>query len=295
MNSTTGSILVTGSSGFLGGNVARHLASSGHAVRGFDLIPPTTHDISTTIGDLTDAQSVMAAVAGFDTVVHFGGIGDTELATRDPGLAASVNVLGTTNIGLAAARHDARVLYASTWEVYAPQISGEIDENFALAPSDAYSVSKLGGEMMLGALHESQGLRVAILRLGTAFGTGMRPNSVFERLTHAAQSGEVLSVHGDDGQFRQFTHATDIALGVERVIDQPWASEVINLVAPEVVTILQLAEIVAARYGSSIEFVPSRSIDPPSAIVSSAKARLLYGWEPAAPFSERMNTYLTQR
>jgi len=114
MNSTTGSILVTGSSGFLGGNVARHLASSGHAVRGFDLISPTSHDISTTIGDLTDAQSVMAAVAGFDTVVHFGGIGDTELATRDPGLAASVNVVGTTNIGLAAARHDARVLYAST-------------------------------------------------------------------------------------------------------------------------------------------------------------------------------------
>ena len=295
MNPTGGAVLVTGSSGFLGGNVARHLVQSGHEVRGFDLNSPLTHDISTTIGDLADVHSVMAAVTGCETVVHFGGIGDTELATREPALAASVNVVGTTNVGLAAAHHHAHVVYASTWEVYAPKISGEIDESFSVSPSDAYSVSKLGGEMMLRALHESQGLSVTILRLGTSYGSGMRPNSVFERFKHAAQSGKPLSVHGDGGQFRQFTHAADIALGVERVIAQPWESEVVNLVAPEVVTILQLAEIVAGHYGSSIEFAPSRAIDPPSAIVSSAKAKLLFGWEPAAPFIERMNEYLTQR
>ena len=75
-------ILVTGSAGFLGGHVARHLVGGGHDVKGFDAAPSSATEYESVIGDLLDTESVTAAAEGVDAVCHLGAIGDVYLAAE---------------------------------------------------------------------------------------------------------------------------------------------------------------------------------------------------------------------
>ncbi len=278
-------ILVTGSSGFLGRHVARFLASDGaHDVTGFDLRPSPDGSLATLEGDLCDPGAVREAVRGTDAVVHFGGVGDIYLATERPELAAQANVVGTTNVAVAAAQAGARVVYASTWEVYAPPVSDPVDEGHPCRPGHIYGATKLGGEHVLRALHEHDGLPVVILRLGTAYGLQMRPNTVFSRFADAARDGRPLMVQGSGLQWRQFTHTSDIARAVVLAAASEIGDATLNIVAEELVTIRALAETVADRYGATVAFAPERSGDPPSARITSAEAARTLGWHAEVAF-----------
>jgi UDP-glucose 4-epimerase len=287
--------LVTGSSGFLGRHVAEHLSSRGGCdVTGFDLRPRSSDNFATVAGDLCDLDAVVQAVQGMDIVVHFGGVGDVDLATTHPELAATANVVGTTNIGLAARQAGARVVYASTWEVYGSPLYDPVDERHPCNPAHAYGVTKLAGEQMLRAAHHGDDLHVAILRIGTAYGSGMRPNAVFSRFSEGGRSGLPIVVHGSGRQWRQFTHTSDIARAVELAIGSSDPFSTLNIVSEESVTILQLAELVSRRYGVPVTFGSEREGDAPSARISSEAAGLTLGWRAEVAFADGLSELLSQ-
>ncbi len=286
-------VLVTGSSGFLGRHVAEHLAGlASFEVGGFDVRPMRHDHFATTVGDLCDLDAVERAITGADVVVHFGGIGDVDVATEHPELAAEANVVGSMNVAVASQRTGARVVYASTWEVYGPPHFDPVDEQHPCDPGHVYGATKLAGEQMLRAIQQSGDLPLAILRLGTAYGPGMRPNAVFSRFSDTARDGRAITVHGSGGQWRQFTHTTDIVRAVRLAVESDREDLTVNVVSEEAVTIRELAEIVSLRYGVPVEFGAERHGDPPSSMISSAQAALLLGWSAHVPFRDGLGALL---
>lgn len=285
-------VLVTGGAGFLGRHISRRLLHDGHRVVVFDMARPSESNIDWLQGDLRDSEQVDAAVADMDVVCHVGAIGDVYLATEKPEIAAAVNVTGSVNVGVAAARHGARVIYASTWEVYGRPVYEPMDEDHPCDPDHPYNITKLAGERMLLALGRTHHFPVLSLRLGTAYGVGLRPNSVFRIFIDRARNGEAITVQGDGSQSRQFTHASDIARAFSLACESTLGGIVLNIVGSEVVTIKELAKAVVERYPVDLSFGPSRAGDISPALVSSERARQLLGWHADTSFQAGLTELL---
>ncbi|MGH8923784.1 MAG: NAD-dependent epimerase/dehydratase family protein [Acidimicrobiia bacterium] len=286
-------VLVTGGAGFLGRHVVRRLAADGFDVTAFDS-QPVTDDVRSVSADLLDSEAVEKAVDGQDVVCHIGAIGDVYLAAADPRLAAAVNVTGTANVGEAARKAGARVVYASTWEVYGLPEWEPIDEAHPCSPDHPYSITKLAGERMLLAADHLSDVPTLALRLGTAFGSGLRTNSVFRLFIDRARRREPITIMGDGSQARQFTHATDIARSFSLACRSELRGLALNTVADEAISIKQLAEAVISRLPTELVFAPARPGDVPPALVSSAKIKELLGWEPLVSFDEGVAELIDQ-
>ncbi|MFV2001284.1 MAG: NAD-dependent epimerase/dehydratase family protein [Acidimicrobiia bacterium] len=282
-------ILVTGASGFLGRHVVRRLQQDGFDVTGFDLVKTDDQELRFITGDLRDAEQVSAAVLGNDVVCHIGAIGDVYLAAEQPSLAAEVNVGGTSHIADAAVAAGARVVYASTWEVYGDVHYEPIDEDHPRDPDHPYNITKLGGESMLLAAGRLRDLSMLALRLGTAYGSGLRPNSVFRLFIDRARRGEPIKILGDGLQSRQFVHASDIARAFSMACVSDATGMALNTVAEEPISIKELAEAVVARFPTQIEHGPSRPGDVPPALISSRRIGEVLGWKPRVSFTEGLS------
>jgi len=286
-------ILVTGAAGFLGRHIARRFRDTGWRVTGFDVTGFDEPGVESSQGDLTEANSVDHMVAAHDVVAHVGAIGDVYLAGAEPTLAASVNVVGTANVIEAAVRHGTRVVYASTWEVYGEPRYQPIDEQHPTMPDHPYSITKLAGESLLLASSRLRQVPAIALRLGTAYGPGLRANSVFRLFIDRARNHEPITIQGDGSQGRQFTHAYDIARAFELAASSPLSGIAFNVVAPETVTIKELAERVVERYPTELTFGEPRPGDVPPALVSAERAKEELGWQPYMPFSEGLDDLIT--
>ncbi|MGB7861064.1 MAG: NAD-dependent epimerase/dehydratase family protein [Acidimicrobiia bacterium] len=278
-------IVVTGAAGFLGRHVARRFRDSGWQVTGFDQHPIDEPGIKSVRGDLLDPDSVAETISKASHVAHIGAIGDVYLAGENPALAASVNVVGTANVLAAAERFNSRVIYASTWEVYGEPERQPIDEDHPTRPDHPYNITKLAGESLVISRAELSGLSTIALRLGTAYGPGLRPNSVFRIFIDRARLGQPITIQGDGSQGRQFTNANDISRAFEIAASSDVSGVPINIVAPEVVTIRELADTIIERFPTSVEYGDPRPGDVPPALVSADRAGDLLEWKAEVPFN----------
>jgi UDP-glucose 4-epimerase len=282
--------VVTGGSGFLGSHVVEELLRRGHRVGIYDLNPPRRdlegqpgwHYLA---GDLSDLDSVASALTDAEVVCHLGGVGDVYLAAKEPATAAQRNVVGTANVCEAALRHKVgKVVYTSTWEVYGSPIYQPIDERHPCSPDHPYNITKYAGELIAMSYDRLRGLPVLALRLGSAYGLRMRPNSVFSIFIERALAGEPISIQGTGEQSRQFTHARDIArafvLGAESTVHH----EAVNIVSDESVTIRGLAELICEKLPTKLTHTLARSGDIAPARVSSKKASTLLDWQAEVRF-----------
>jgi len=285
-------VLVTGAAGFLAPHVARAFRQEGHEVRLTDLKKPADGGDSESIliADLADLEAMRSATEGVDVVCHLGGIGDVYLALERPDLAASANVVGTATLAEASQLNGVRKLvYASTWEVYGEPAYQPIDEDHPCRPDHPYGITKLAGERLALAYDSLKGLPAVALRLGTAYGTGMRPNSVFTIFIERAMQGQPITVQGSGEQARQFTHASDIGRAFVLAALSPARGAAFNVVAPASISIRQLANWIAEDLPTEITYGPWREGDVPSAEVSAEKAESLLGWKAEAGFREGLS------
>ena len=285
--------LVTGAAGFIGTHVSRALLGEGFEVTGYDQRESSVPGIKTVVGDLLDAETLTSAVRGQDVVVHIAAIGDVYLAATNPELAAAVNVTGSTNIALAAEAAGARVVYASTWEVYGDPVYEPVDEKHPCEPDHPYNITKLGGERMLLACDRLRNVPVLPLRMGTAYGLGMRPNSVFEIFIEKARNGEPITIQGDGSQGRQFTHARDIARAFVAAAKSEVRGMPLNVVSPEMISIKQLADMVTERFPTEVTYGEPRPGDVASSYVSAARIGEVLGWKAEVSFEEGMAELLS--
>ncbi|MGH8999825.1 MAG: NAD-dependent epimerase/dehydratase family protein [Acidimicrobiia bacterium] len=284
-------VLVTGAAGFLGRHVVRRLTADGFDVTGFD--QHAMDETPAIVGDLTDPESVMGAADGHEVICHVGAVGDVYLAAERPALAATVTVAGSANVAAAAAATGARVVYASTWEVYGRPAYEPIDEDHPCEPDHPYNITKLAGERLLLAADRLQGVPVLALRLGTAYGPGLRPNSVFRIFIDRARKGEPITIQGDGAQGRQFTHASDIANAFLMAAQSDLSGIAMNIVAPDSVSVRELAEKVVQRFPTELTFGEPRPGDVPPARVSAARAEELLGWQAVMPFDRGLDELIS--
>lgn len=286
-------VVVTGAAGFLGRHIARRFRDEGWQVTGFDVSPFEEDGIRSAQGDLTDANSVEQVAEGHDVIAHVGAIGDVYLAGDQPSLAAEVNVLGTANVAEVAVRHGLRLVYASTWEVYGHPSYQPLDEEHPTMPDHPYSITKLAGESLVLSAAALRSLSGVALRLGTAYGSGLRPNSVFRIFIDKARKGEPITIQGDGSQGRQFTHASDIANAFWLAAQSEVAGVAMNIVAPETVSVRRLAEMIVNRFPTELTFGEPRPGDVPPALVSAARAEELLGWKAVMPFDQGLDELIS--
>jgi UDP-glucose 4-epimerase len=278
--------VVTGGSGFLGSHVADVLAEHGHDVTVVDLAPTSRHRFVP--ADLQDRDRLGIAFKGAEFVCHLAAVGDVYLAAEKPWLAAQANVVGSANVCEAAlAAGVPKIVAASTWEVYGPPQYQPIDEAHPTAPDHPYNITKLAGERLgLAYGHLRTGLSVVQLRLATAYGTRMRPNSVFSLFINKALRGEPITIQGTGQQGRQFTAARDIGTAFGAALDRAANGAVYNTVGDEFITIKQLAELVTAEIPTKIVYTEARRADVPTAMVANALIKAELGWKPEIRFKD---------
>lgn len=280
-------VVVTGGAGFLGSHVADVLSEAGHDVLVFDQQPTSRH--SSVCGDLLDLDAVRSAFRGHDAVCHLGAIGDVYLAGQEPALAASVNVAGSAVVcDAAVAEGVGRLVVASTWEVYGPPEYQPMDEAHPCRPDHPYSITKLAGERMAISYHELRGLDVVALRLGTSFGTRMRPNSVFTTFIRRALDRTPITIHGSGEQGRQFTHARDIGSSFAAALQRGRPGHVYNIVAERMTSIRELAEKIVRVVPTELALGERRAGDVPSARVSARAALHDLDWSAQVDFDRAL-------
>jgi UDP-glucose 4-epimerase len=271
------SALVTGGAGFIGSHLVDRLVADGYEVTVLD-------DFSTgnaqNLGDRTsaprltvrhgsvlDGDLVDSLVANHSLVFHLAAAVGVRYIVDDPVGSVLTNVRGTENVLGSAARHGARLVLASTSEIYGRNTSVPFREDAerVLGPTWmhrwSYSTAKAVDEHLAFA-YSDRGLAVSIVRYFNSYGPRIDERgygSVVARFIAQALGGKPITVHGDGRQTRCFTYVSDTIEGTVRAATRPEAlGKVFNIGADQEITVLELAETVRDIVGSRspIELVP---------------------------------------
>jgi UDP-glucose 4-epimerase len=312
--------LITGAAGFIGSHLSESLLAQGHRVTGIDnlstgRIENIQHLFRHPLFDFARAsiqdEIVMDRLASqADIIIHLAAAVGVQLIVEKPVHTIETNVMGTEAVLQVALRYGAKVLIASTSEVYGKSTSFPFqeDSDVLLGPSSrsrwAYAASKLVDEFLALAYLQEQGLPVVIFRLFNTVGprqTG-RYGMVIPRFVQQALNNEPLSVHGDGQQSRCFLHVKDAVRGIIGLSEHPDAiGQVFNIGSMEEVTIVNLARKILQRidakkgqtnqteqsFGERIRFIPYEQAYKPGfedmqrRVPDNTKIHSHIGWQPS--------------
>jgi UDP-glucose 4-epimerase len=313
--------LITGGAGFIGSHLAEALLAHGHRVTIIDdLSTGRFENIAGLVGhplfrfaiDSITNETVLDRLASeCDVIFHLAAAVGVKLIVDRPVHTIETNVMGTEAVLKAALRYRAKVLVASTSEVYGKgnQIPFREEDDVVLGPTSrsrwAYAASKMVDEFLALAYHREKSLPVVIFRLFNTVGprqTGQY-GMVIPRFVRQALRDEPLTVYGDGQQSRCFLHVEDAVEAVLALAGSPEAvGGVFNIGSTEEVTVEQLAERVldaaedsrqeeiSPAQGSAgsrkITFIPYEQAyavgfeDMRKRVPDISKIRELTGWQP---------------
>lgn len=275
-------VLVTGGAGFIGSHLVDRLGVDGRRVTILDdfstgqranVADAERSGAKVAEGSVLDAELVDRLVAMHPLVFHLAAAVGVRHIVDDPLSSMLTNIRGTENILSSAERHGARVVVASTSEIYGrnPRVPFREEDDRVLGPTWthrwSYATAKAIDEHLAFA-YADRGLRVSIVRYFNAYGPRIDERgygSVVARFVSQALSGRPLTVHGDGQQTRCFTYVSDTVEGTIQCGTQDAAlGKVFNIGTTHEVSILALAEGVrtATRSSSPIEFTPYEASYP---------------------------------
>jgi UDP-glucose 4-epimerase len=265
-------VLVTGGAGFIGSHLVDRLLADGREVTVLDdLTTGSAENLAAHASDsrlrlvrktVLDQAVVEDLVSSHPLVFHLAAAVGVRTIVDDPLGSLLTNVNGTENVLGAAARYSARVLLASTSEVYgrSEQVPFREDGPRILGPTSvhrwSYATAKALDEHLAFA-YLDRGLRISIVRYFNSYGPRIRQSgygSVIARFAWQALSGQPLTVHGDGMQTRCFTFVSDTVDGTIRAASSDEAiGRVFNIGSDDEVSVMELARQVRSILRSSSE------------------------------------------
>ncbi len=295
------SVLVTGGAGFLGAHLCERLLAQGHEVLCVDnfftgtrrnvehLLPHPRfdlmrHDITFPLYVEVDAIYNLACPA---SPVHY---------QHDPVQTTKTSVHGAINMLGLAKRVGARILQASTSEVYGdPKVHPQREDYWGhvnpCGIRSCYDEGKRCAETLFFDYHRQHKLRIKVARIFNTYGPGMHPNDgrVISNFIIQALRNQPITVFGDGSQTRSFCYRDDLIEGLLRLMNSPDdVTGPINLGNPKEFTMVQLAELVIKLTGSNsrIAYQPLPSDDPTQRCPDINRAREWLGWSPTVELEE---------
>ena len=294
-------ILITGAAGFLGSHLCDRFLREGYDVVGMDnLITGDLRNLEHLFLEKAfsfynhDVSTFIHVPGELDFILHFASPASPIDYLKIPIQTLKVGSLGTHNcLGLAKAKN-ARILVASTSEVYGdPVVHPQTEEYWGnvnpVGPRGVYDEAKRFQEAMTMAYHTYHGLETRIIRIFNTYGPRMRLNDgrVLPAFIGQALRGEDLTVFGEGNQTRSFCYVDDLVEGIYRLLhsDYPYP---VNIGNPDEITILQFAEEIIKLTGTTQKIIhkPLPKDDPTQRQPNITKAREILGWEPKVSRAE---------
>ncbi len=295
-------ILITGAAGFLGSHLCDRFIKEGYHVIGMDNL---------ITGDMTNIEhlfplkefefhyhdvSKFVHVAGeLDYILHFASPASPIDYLQMPIQTMKVGALGTHNLLGLAKEKKARMLIASTSEVYGdPLVHPQVEEYWGnvnpIGPRGVYDEAKRFQEAITMAYHTYHGLETRIIRIFNTYGPRMRVNDgrVLPAFFSQAIRGEGLTVFGDGSQTRSFCYVDDLVEGIWRLLHSDYHMPV-NIGNPAEITIKEFGEEVLELVGNPKAKLIYKDLpkdDPKKRRPNITKAKEILGWEPQVTRAE---------
>ena len=280
-------VVVTGGAGFIGSHLADALIAKGLRVRVVDNFT-TGHrqylnpDAELLTADIRDARSLPPIFAGADCVFHTAALPRVMLSVEHPVETHITNVVGTLNV-LVAARDSGvrRVVFSGSSSVYGDQPILPLTESMAPNPLNPYALQKLTGEQYTRIFHKLFGLETITLRYFNVYGPRMTTEgayvTVISVFLRQKRAGELLTIHGDGTQTRDFTHVNDVVRANILAMDAVVADgRAINIGRGRNLSVNRIAELI----GGPTVHLPPRPGDARHTLADLSQAHAILGWEP---------------
>lgn len=294
-------VLITGAAGFLGSHLCDRFISEGYHVMGMDnLITGDLRNIEHLFSLEQfefynhDVSKFVHVPGDLKYILHFASPASPIDYLKIPIQTLKVGSLGTHNLlGLARSK-GARILVASTSEVYGDPTVHPQNEDYwgnvnPIGPRGVYDEAKRFQEAITMAYHTYHGLETRIVRIFNTYGPRMRLNDgrVLPAFIGQALRGEDLTVFGDGSQTRSFCYVDDLVEGIYRLLLSDYAYPV-NVGNPDEITIAEFAEEIIGLTATSqkVIYKPLPVDDPKQRQPDISRARSILGWEPRVSRSE---------
>lgn len=294
-------ILVTGGAGFLGSHFTELLLREGHQVLVADNYftgsrSNLTHLFDHDSFELIRHDVTLPLYVEVDAIVNLACPASPIHYQRNPVQTLKTSVLGAVNMLGLAKRTGARILQASTSEVYGdPKISPQVESYWGnvnpIGIRSCYDEGKRAAESLFFDYHRQYKIDIKIARIFNTYGPKMAIDDgrVVSNFIIQALKGHPISIYGDGSQTRSFCYVSDLIDGLNRLLfSGPDIHGPINIGNPYEFTILQLAELVIelTNSKSKIVFSPLPSDDPKQRKPDISLAREILGWTPSIELRE---------
>jgi UDP-glucose 4-epimerase len=295
-------VLVTGTTGFIGSELAPRLSKIGHDVYCLErymsghYTPNGRKQLQTVYANLNDHFAIRNTIKTVqpEIIVHLAALTPVAYSYDRPSEVLETNFVATANLAETALRDDDNLrqfIFAGTSECYGNQTEFPIKEDARFYPTSPYSVSKLAAVNYLQYMHVAYNFPVTIIFPFNTYGRGHSKFFVVERMLSQMLNGEKEVHLGDPEPVRDFLYASDHVEGYVKALNHPEAvGEIFNICTGTGIKISELAKKCAEMTGFQGDIVwstiPRRPLDIYTLIGDNTKARNVLGWTPTVSLED---------
>jgi UDP-glucuronate decarboxylase len=297
-------VLITGGAGFIGSFLCERMLEAGaNVICADNFFTGTRSNVAHLLGhprfELMRHDVCFPLYVEVDEIFNLACPASPVHYQYDPVQTTKTSVHGAINMLGLAKRVKAKILQASTSEVYGdPAVHPQPEEYWGnvnpIGPRSCYDEGKRCAETLFFDYHRQHKLRIKVARIFNTYGPRMHPNDgrVVSNFIVQALKGEDITLYGDGQQTRSFCYVDDLVRGLMSLMDSPDdVTGPINIGNPGEFTIRQLAEEVIALTGSQskLVFMPLPQDDPKQRQPNIDKAREILSWAPTVPLRDGLS------
>lgn len=296
-------ILVTGGAGFIGSHLCKKLLQQGHKVICLDNMYTGIYDNIKSLYEDKNFAFINADITNsidlkVDQIYNLACPASPVHYQHDPIMTAKTSFLGALNVLELAKKNKARVLQASTSEVYGDPLIHPQTELYrgnvnAIGPRACYDEGKRIAETLFFDYQRQYGVDIRVVRIFNTYGPNMLEDDgrVVSNFIVQALNNEDITIYGDGTQTRSFCYVDDLVDGLLKMMENDNFSGPVNLGNPHEITVYELAQIIIEKTGSNSKIVykdlPEDDPTKRRPAIELAKTKL--NWQPTVTINEGLD------